>query len=189
MSKSPFSGSQSSTNSPYTSSTQYSLQTLSYYTTLASSLTQLNNLIIQYSLGNFSYVAQNLSIQEYNNLALVFNGLIETAATEEYENIRQTINYTLQGLLQSVNQYNTLTSTQNQLTISQQQSDILNNPTLLQEYINNLKNSAVLFPAVSITPTLAILKPEYATYILLYGYPANGVFEIDKLAPILKEFS
>jgi hypothetical protein len=33
----------------------------------------------------------------------------------------------------------------------------------------------------------ATAKPEYLQYIKLYGYPAGGIFEMEKLAPILRE--
>jgi hypothetical protein len=38
---------------------------------------------------------------------------------------------------------------------------------------------------MEVTVVKAQIKPEYLEYIKLYGYPSNGVFDMDKLGAIL----
>lgn len=190
MSKSSFSNSQSTTNSPYTGTSSTSSGSdiqLSFYQNLANTIAELDALLTNYSLGNFSSVAQTLTISEYNYIATLLNNLQQSASLyPDYETIRNVINMALQGLLQSVNQYIILTNTQNNLAICEQKSAILNNITDLQNYLNGLKGSRTVFPNVSGQSIVATIKPEYVTYIQLYGYPPNGIFEIDKLSPIIQ---
>jgi len=190
MSKSSFSNSQSTTNSPYTSTSPTSGSSdiqLSFYQNLANTIAELDALLTNYSLGNFSSVVQTLTMSEYNYIASLLNNLQQSASLyPDYETIRNVINMALQGLLQSVNQYIILTNTQNNLAICEQKSAILNNITELQNYLNGLKGSRTVFPNVYGQSIVATIKPEYVTYIQLYGYPPNGIFEIDKLAPIIQ---
>ena len=143
-------------------------------------------MLLNFALGNFEYVAANLTMKTYNTLSILMNSLQQNANLyPDYENIRSSINYSLEGLLQSVTQYITLNNTQVQLVDSQKKASILTDMVKLQEYLNSLKGARTLFPSTSVTTLAAKIKPEYAMYIKLYGYPANGVFDIDKLAIII----
>ena len=51
--------------------------------------------------------------------------------------------------------------------------------------MNGLKGTTNIFPDLNITAPLARIKPEYAEYIRLYGYPESGIFDMDLLAVIL----
>jgi len=54
-------------------------------------------------------------------------------------------------------------------------------------YTNNLPKLSIagIFPSVTIISPLFDLKPEYKTYITLYGYPSAGSFDVSKLASII----
>ena len=75
---------------------------------------------------------------------------------------------------------------ENALESSKEAEDILYDTVRLKEFIANLNRQTAVFPDARITPIVATLKPEYAEYIRLYGYPESGVFDMDKLAKILK---
>ena len=55
----------------------------------------------------------------------------------------------------------------------------------LRDYVNNLKKNVSIFPEMNVTIIRAEIKPEYAEYIKLYGYPQGGIFDMDRLADIL----
>ena len=179
---------QSDANNHYfLSNSQLNQQSFDMFKTLAEATVIINNLILQFALGNFEFVAQNLNMSKYNSLAVLMNSLTQNAFHfPVYEQIRQTVNSTLQGLLQAVNEYMALVNCEEHLKQVQAKANILNDMTLLQEYIDSLKSRRTLFPSTTVTIAAAEIKPEYALYIKSYGYPLNGVFEIDKLAKCIE---
>jgi hypothetical protein len=54
-------------------------------------------------------------------------------------------------------------------------------------HANNLPKLSIvgIFPSVTIISPLFDLKPEYKTYIALYGIPQDGLFDVSKLANII----
>lgn len=69
-------------------------------------------------------------------------------------------------------------------------SNILNDPELLNDYIDKHYNnfnvkSALLSETISLTTGLE-LKPQYAKYVELYGFPDGGVYDSEKLQTIIK---
>jgi hypothetical protein len=65
--------------------------------------------------------------------------------------------------------------------------DILEDMAKLEAYINEIRSRTKLgiLPNVAVTAPLFELKPEYKTYIDLYGFPPGGVFDVTKLANII----
>ena len=64
-------------------------------------------------------------------------------------------------------------------------SNILNNQTLLQEWIDNNNNKANgLFGDVKIKTLAVTLKPEYLEYHTLYGIPTNLLYDTELLTDI-----
>jgi len=158
--------------------------TLSYYAILANSLAMVNELMIDFSLGKFDLVAQVLTMETYNSLSLLLNGLQKNAFLfADYEKIRTSIINALQGLLQAVNQYSILKNTEDKLKVTQETAEILNDMDKLREYLAKLKKSYSVFPEQKYNMTVkATLKPQYTEYIKRYGYPPGGIFEMNRLA-------
>ena len=158
-----------------------------YYSILANTITTIDSLIHDYTQGNFQAVAQFLTMDKYNSLALSLNSLqVSNVQYADYETIRLTILHSLEGLMQAVNQYTTLENTAAELVKAQQLASILTDSTKLKAYLEQLKGSRSLFPDSEITITKATLKPQYAEYIKRYGYPPSGIFDMDKLAICIK---
>lgn len=150
-------------------------------------------------LSNFVLTVKTISKAYYTGDFFTANTLLtqskyETLSTElaaiklnatlypHYENIRTFITQGLSGLYQAIQQYNTLQYTNNELEVAIQKASILNNMTELRKYVEGLSGSTGLFADVTMTSIAATIKPEYAEYIKLYGYPPGGIFEMDKLA-------
>lgn len=156
---------------------------LGYYTNLANALTAINQLIADFAVGNFNGITKFLTLAKYNQLGLIFNGLQKNANKYgDYEKLRVNIVKTIQGLMQTIQLYLKLGNTQNALITSQASASILTDMTKLQEYLETLKGSRQLFPDSNITVIAATIKPQYSEYIKRFGYPASGIFEVDKLA-------
>jgi hypothetical protein len=95
----------------------------------------------------------------------------------------------LHGMFQGIQQYAENVDLQNALELSQDHEAILYDPVRLNAYIVELNKPKLALPDSNVTTIAATLKPEYAAYIALYGYPEGGVFEMDKLAAILKQLN
>lgn len=165
--------------------TDYSL--LNYYYQLSVIVNTINTLLTNYSVGDIEYVIQNLNKTTYYNLTMKLAKIkLNATVYPEYENIRTSIEKTLQGLYKSIYVYLDLESTQRELANCKAKEAILYDVDKLKEYISSLSGSINLFPDIEVTSIGATLKPEIAEYIKLFGVPSNGIFETDKMAIALK---
>ena len=181
-----FKSTQNSNNSLYTDSNYKNAQLITKYAMLSRYSNLINNILKEFSLGHFELISTLLSRNLHNKLALDLLLLAQNPNDyPEYEIIRYTAVYALEGLYQSIYQYATLKDTQKKLESARERASILDDLKKLQEYINTLKGANNLFPDVTVSVMKAEIKPEYAVYIKQYGYPASGIFDASKLASIL----
>lgn len=148
----------------------------------------LQDLLYNYSLGNFKYVSSILNIQYYRKLSIEISRIIYPDYPI-YEQLRQNIKHSLQGLYRAIREYSTLNDTKLKLQTMTEKASILNDMQKLKDYISGLKGSITLFPDLNISAPLVTIKKEYVEYIKLYGYPSGGIFDMDKLALILLNFA
>ena len=157
--------------------------TLTYYNSLANALGQINQLILNFSLGKFDTITKFLTLDKYNSLGLLFNSLQKNSFKfADYEKIRINITKTLQGLMHTIQLYISLLNTQATLVSTQETASILTDMTKLQNYLNSLKGARQLFPDSNVQIIAATIKPQYAEYIKRYGYPDGGIFNADQMA-------
>jgi len=154
------------------------------YKVLADYSVIIQKLLFDFSLGNFQNVSNLLTIRYYQYLSVKLSQITFTDYPI-YEQLRLSTKYSLQGLYKGIQQYNVLKSTQTNLQIMTEKASILDDMTKLKNYIASLKKNVALFPDMNITVARATIKEEYAEYIRLYGYPSNGIFDMDKLGLIL----
>jgi len=154
------------------------------YKILADYSVIIQKLLFDFSLGNFQNVSKLLTLRYYQYLSVKLSQ-ITFVDYPIYEQLRLSTKYSLQGLYKGIQQYNVLTSTQNNLQIMTEKASILDDMDKLKNYIKGLKKNVALFPDMNITVVRATIKPEYAEYIRLYGYPSNSIFDMDKLGLIL----
>lgn len=159
-----------------------------HYKELATYSTTLQQLLDSYSQGDFYAVANTFTQEVYNQMAVDINNLALNSETYPYyEELRLMIIASLEGLKQSTTQYANLINLETQLSTCQEYQSILYDPVKLQDFLNSLKKNVRVFPDVSVRAIRAEVKQEYLDYIKLYGYPPGGIFEMDKMAPILKQ--
>ena len=70
---------------------------------------------------------------------------------------------------------------ESQLQSALEKAAILEDITKLKEYIKNLKSSMQGIPDQMVSVPLAIIKEPFNTYIKMFGFPNNMIWEPDKL--------
>lgn len=139
-----------------------------------------------FSDGKFFEVASLLTQPVYESLSRDFHLLeVDRIKYPEYENIRMSELRSLQGLYQGIRQYATLVNTEHALTSAEECCATLRDPQKLKDYLDMMQRNRRVFPDSTVTVAKATLKPQYAEYIRLYGYPPGGIFDMDKLSTIL----
>ncbi len=147
-------------------------------------VTDISEISKNYASGAFEIIKSQLNQTLYNNYSLgLYNAKIPSNST--YEKVRKFINSNLEGLLQSINLYNTNTSVTAQRDAYKLIADRFNDPNELLAQLNMLQRSMSLFPDQHITVIPVEIKPEYLAYIKTYGYPENGIWDPDLLGSIL----
>ena len=137
-----------------------------------------------YAAGQFDSIKTQLTQSNYNALSLqLFKA--KKPLNADYEKLRKVINLNLEGLLQSINLYNTNIDVTGERNFYKTKADKLNDINALIEQINMLRGSVSLFPDQTITVIPVEIKPEYLAYIKTYGYPENGIWDADLLGAIL----
>ena len=133
----------------------------------------LDNLLKDYAFGDFDQFKETYTQEVFENLAKAI--LDEKNENITFENIRLIFNTSLEGLQRSL------------LIQKECEEEILT----LNQTINNLRFgdiAGVVETSIS-ADVIAQIKPGYKTYIEMYGFPVNGVFDADKLAYILENMN
>ena len=174
-------------NSPFTSTTTFKPTTNPLGQLDISLRNILNNileLLASYADGDFSTLGQDLTLERYNILStLLYES--RTNSNVDYEIIRNSALRSLKGLQRAYLQYTELTITSNLYNVTKEKADILDDMTKLQEYIDRLNTKAPtsIFGDHHIQSSVtATIPPVYLTYINMYGFPYDGVFDPNKLA-------
>jgi hypothetical protein len=144
----------------------------------------LNSLLQNFALGRFIEVKNELTKEKFNRLSVAFRNN-SMPGYLYYEIVRLLFSKTLDGLMQSINQYITLLDTTGKLEQCKVYSEILNDPERLKEYLDKLRNQKYLFNVEPVTMIETVIKREYLEYIKLYGFPEGGIFKGDLLADII----
>lgn len=160
------------------------------YKKLSTYIDSIQIIFKEYTKGNFFQVANILTQPVYNRYAVELSNLsADPNKYRYYENLRLSCVNSLHGMYQGIQQYALMIDLQNSLELSREHEAILYDPVKLNAYIEELNKPKLALPDSNVTTIAATLKPEYAEYIALYGYPEGGVFDMDKLAAVLKQLN
>ena len=146
----------------------------------------LKPLFTAYQEGRYNQLNNLLSQANYQNYSVQIRRLKEGKRRyKEYEDLRELTTNSLQGMYRAYQQFGDNKDLQQQLRNIQDAEEILYNPQLLHEYLETLQPVTYALPTANVTAIAATLRPEYAEYISLHGYPEDGIFDMDLLADIL----
>lgn len=131
----------------------------------------------------------HIDIESFNRVNMQLNNikaLIDPSCyfynmIELYMNIWKTIYFSYN----TKNNLNSLKVTSEQW---RQDSIILNDMTLLKEYIEEI-NSRAIIANVAVKSNLATFKPQFTIYNSLYGMPENLIYDPEKMAAILSDLN
>lgn len=185
-----FSKNVNNTNTVITNADAQNKIALGLFNKLSIYVNTIRTLLLEYSRGNFYVVANILTNTVYQKMSLDLLGLAANPQKfANYENLRLANTSALEGLYQSVLVHAKLVDTEAKLEKAKDYERILNDPKRLEEYIKMLRGRSNLFPDTNIQVISATVKPEYAQYIKRFGFPAGGVFEMDKLAMAMRDLN
>lgn len=157
--------------------------------TFDSILEQLNELVDSYSLARFDQVnaifdTPNFDTEIGNQLKVIQTNI----GNDGFQNkLRELLKHTFEGIQQSVIQYGNFINAIEKLERCKEKSSILDDSEKLLAYIKEQNKKFSLFVIPDISSVKAELKPEYARYIQLHGFPEGSVFDTDKLHAIRVE--
>jgi len=140
-----------------------------------------------YQQGSYNQLKNLLTQNKYQRYSVQLRNLKERKSKHpEYEDLRGITTKSLQGVYKALQQFTDVRDLEQQLENIQDAAVILYNPTKLNEYLQTLQPQEEVLPSSNVTSIAATLRPEYAEYISLYGFPEDGIFDMDLLGDILK---
>lgn len=158
-------------------------------------ITNIKNLLYLNTVDKYDELTENFSEQYYNSLSsiLIDDSKFQNISPDfEYDvNVfsiyKETFHRVLEGLRKSVLLNTNLKDTQYKLEMCEEKSAILEDMDLLKEYLEKKQKTLYLADVHSQMTTMAVLKPQYATYITRHGFPTDLLWESEKMAIIIQE--
>lgn len=150
---------------------------------------KIKYLLDLFSVGKFDELVSQLSSENYTKISkMIYEIRMDPKLYPSYELLRTTISLSFQQLYQSFIIHGQQADCEATIEALKKKEAILDNLTLLKEYLLEMqkKLNTYAFDEVKVTVPMAVIKPEYAKYIQIYGYPKNMIFDTDKLAAIVQ---
>jgi uncharacterized protein YlaN (UPF0358 family) len=149
---------------------------------------------------SYNDLTEGFTTEFYNSLA---NLLIEKFSDElnieeclKYENVYDSTLFdtykentfkVINGLNRAIQLYKENQTQENKISLLEEKEKILEDPTLLNNYVNEFNSIRGGFVVEYTASLLPKLKPQYEVYFQRHGPPIEGVFDSEKLAAIIKE--
>ena len=155
-------------------------------TTFLGLLNELLSLYIAYAVGDYLTLSTNLTNQYFYTLSISLGNLNSTNPI--YNQLKSSLMYSLQGLQRAYVQYLLLEDTNTAYAIVKDRAGILDDMDRLKEFIDELNsraNTSILGDYNIESSISAMIAPEYLAYITQYGYPLDGVFDVEKMSKIV----
>lgn len=159
-------------------------------------LTQLNQFIGYFSIGDFDTLTNKFTLGQYNNLILksansnFYTTDVDNLVGFEYDptkfsSMRKTAYNVIDGLQQSMTIVKENMNCEAHISELNYYKDILSDPKKLIAYIEQQKLNTMVFQASEVFQSEIKLKPWFEKYLQIHGPPGNGVFKSDLLAEIV----
>jgi hypothetical protein len=159
-------------------------------------ITQLNQFIGYFSIGEFNTLVDKFTVGQYNTLILksansnFYTTDIDNLVGFEYDptkfsSMRKTTYNVIDGLEQAMTLAKENLTCQANILELNYYKDILSDPKKLIAYIEQQKLNTMVFQASEVFQAEIKLKPWFQQYLQIHGPPGNGVFKSDLLAQIV----
>jgi hypothetical protein len=161
-----------------TSSTVFASKNVQLY----DMVNKMKDLLVLYTANDIGTLNAKLSNSTYVSYSRFLS--IPYPTDKNAELVRITLLQVLMALKKMLVAYNELIGLQQMYQACENRCKILDDMTLLKEYLDKLVNSVratSIFGDFGITTKTATVNPDYIAYIIKYGYPENGVFDTSKL--------
>lgn len=160
----------------------------------------LNSYLEYFRDASFNDLTTLFTQEVYNNLAATvvtkFGSNIDLDSIVDFDNIYDSKLFSkysdgaysiISGLNRSIILYKDNQTQENKISLLEEKEKILEDPTLLNNYVNEFNSRRGGFVVEYTASLLPKLKPQYELYFQRHGPPPEGVFDSEKLAVIIKE--
>lgn len=140
-----------------------------------------------------NYISGDIDDELYtkNNLLNISNKifLLKKTNYKHYNSILELLHNNITSIYRGYIYYLDNKELNNGLKLCKEKVDILENTDKLKEYLEKLQKNIILFETESSLNVAASVKEEYLIYIQRYGFPNDGVFDMELLRGILSEIN
>jgi hypothetical protein len=136
-----------------------------------------------YAVGDFKSIKINLTNSKYIAMSGALGRLLISDPTVSL--LRTSCMASLQGLQRAYVQYTQLTDTTTSYKVTKERAAILDDMDLLRAFLlelNTRSNTSIFGDHVIASSVPAVIPPTYLLYIQKYGFPQDGVFDVNLLA-------
>lgn len=160
--------------------------------TLDSNLKKILKKLIEwanlYLAGELTTLREELTLDIYTKYSRKIFSL-KTRKLTDTELVRRTAASFLTTLYSSLSIYDDYQIVTLNNNVLKERVKTLDDMDLLRQYLEELQRnlSTEVFGSHDVSVTAVKVDPEYIEYIQLYGYPLNGVFDVDLLGAIAQK--
>ena len=138
-----------------------------------------------YAVGDFPSIKKNLTGAKYIAMSGSLGRLLISDPTILL--LRTSALSSLQGLQRANVQYTQLVDATTSYNIVKDRAAILDDMDLLRAFLlelNTRSNTSIFGDHTIESSVPAVIPPAYVSYIQIYGFPSDGVFDVDKLGSL-----
>jgi len=138
-----------------------------------------------YAKGDFLSIKTKLTPAKYSSLSGSLGRLLINDPTASL--LRTSAMNSLQGLHRAYVQYTQLVDSTASYKVANERAAILDDMDLLNAFLNGLKtrtNPSIFGDHTIKSSVSAEIPPAYLLYIQKFGFPPDGVFDVNKLADV-----
>jgi hypothetical protein len=151
----------------------------------------LQDVLDDFKVGSFNEISSTASLKTMDKAAVLIGKNIRNRSTSfnKARELGKIFQEVISGWQQTASLNDDLANVIINNEILQNKVDehntILNNRELLLDYLHQKSKQYSILPKLQVASISAALKPEYNVYIVIWGYPPNGIWDSEKLSNII----
>jgi hypothetical protein len=151
----------------------------------------LQDILDNFKVGAFNEMSADAAINVMDKASILITKETRNRSTayDKARTLGKIFQELVSGWKQTVQLNNTMADALINLGILEgkldEQTIILNDRDLLLDYLHQRTKQYGILPQLQVSSISAAFKAEYNVYIRLWGYPPNGVWDVEKLSNII----